>query len=53
MEGSPGDLGMFALAFLVGYLLVRKEFEYTHLPAQHLLFIPCLGKETWDRGAGE
>lgn len=52
MESSPGDWGMFALAFLAGCLPFR-EFEYTHPPAQHLLFIPSLGKETWDRDAGE
>lgn len=53
VEGSPGDWGMLALAFLAGCLPLREEFQYTHLPAQHLLFILCLGKETGDGDAGE
>lgn len=44
---------MFALAFLIVSLPFREEFEYTHLPAQHLLFIPGLRKQTGDGDAGK
>lgn len=53
MEGSPGDWGTLALAFLVACHPLSEEFEYTHLPAQHLLFTPRLGKETLDGDAGK
>lgn len=52
MEGSLGDWRIFPLAFLGGCLPLR-EFEYTYPPAQHLSFIPSLGKEIWGGDAEE
>lgn len=42
-----------ALTFLVECFPLRAGFEHTQQPTQHLPFIPCLGKETQDGGAGE